>query len=72
MIDDLHAIDQDVFYEPDNALADFTFEDLPEYLYKRIKNLGWETPTPVQAKAIPYINAKRDIARLRTIIRENK
>jgi ATP-dependent RNA helicase DeaD len=62
MIDELHAIDQEVFYEPDDALADFTFEDLPEYLYKRVTELGWVTPTPVQAKAIPYINAGRDIA----------
>ncbi|MBR9979358.1 MAG: DEAD/DEAH box helicase [Bacteroidetes bacterium] len=61
MTDQHPAQDNDVLFEPENPLPDFYFEHLPEDMQKRVAALGWETPTPVQRKAIPYILAHRDI-----------
>ncbi len=35
--------------------------DLPDFLLKAIKDLGYETPSPIQEKAIPFILDGRDI-----------
>ena len=60
-LDPSHAIDDRFFYEPDNSLPEFEFSQLPDFLRNRVAELGWTTPTPVQAKAIPYIYERRDI-----------
>jgi ATP-dependent RNA helicase DeaD len=61
MTDNAPTQDGDVLYEPENPLPDFSFEHLPEHLRARVAQLGWETPTPVQRKAIPYLLAHRDM-----------
>ncbi len=61
MISEAHEIDATVFFEPDNPLPDYSFGMLPEALKQRVAALGWETPTPVQRKAVPYILAHRNI-----------
>jgi ATP-dependent RNA helicase DeaD len=42
-------------------LPDFRFEDLSEKLQERVKELGWDTPMEVQAKAIPMVRRGRDV-----------
>jgi ATP-dependent RNA helicase DeaD len=43
------------------ALPEVRFEDLPGSLQKAMRRVGWERLMPVQAKAIPYLRAGRDL-----------
>ncbi|VAX16653.1 Cold-shock DEAD-box protein A [hydrothermal vent metagenome] len=47
--------------EPEDSLPEMTLDDLPESLREAAGKLGWTSLMPVQAKAIPYIIAKRDL-----------
>lgn len=47
--------------EPKNALPPATLATLPEPLRKACAEAGWDSLTPVQALAIPYLLAGRDI-----------
>jgi len=47
--------------EPENRLADFAFDHLPEPLRSTVARSGWTKPMLVQAKAIPYLLAGRDL-----------
>lgn len=55
------ALDNEVLFEPEDRLPDFSFDDLPQALKQRVDELGWEQPTLVQRKSIPYLMAGRDI-----------
>ncbi len=41
--------------------AEIGLADLPEYLQKAARDVGWTSLMPVQAKAIPYLLAGRDL-----------
>lgn len=43
------------------TLAEYTMEELPEGLRPGFEKLGWTSLMPVQARAIPYILAGRDL-----------
>ncbi len=45
----------------EEELPDYRMEDLPTPLREGFKKMGWETLMPVQARAIPYILAHRDV-----------
>lgn len=47
--------------EPENAMPPMTLEELPALLKKAAANAGWKSLMPVQAKALPYMLAKRDL-----------
>lgn len=47
--------------EPDNALPEVTMADLPDSWRTAMANAGWTELMPVQAKAMPYIMAGRDL-----------
>ena len=47
--------------EPENALPEITLEELPEGLRQAAAKAGWDRLLPVQAKAIPYFQARRDL-----------
>jgi ATP-dependent RNA helicase DeaD len=47
--------------EPVNALPETTIEGLPERSRAACARAGWTTLLPVQARAIPYLLAKRNI-----------
>ncbi|NUQ37901.1 MAG: DEAD/DEAH box helicase [Caldilineales bacterium] len=47
--------------EPDDALPAITFADLPPALQQAAARAGWSSLMPVQAKAIPYLLARRDL-----------
>lgn len=47
--------------EPENALPTVTMADLPERLQRAAARAGWTELTPVQATAMPYIMAGRDM-----------
>lgn len=47
--------------EPHNPLSDVTLEQLPERLRAAAARAGWNSLMPVQARAIPYLLASRDI-----------
>jgi len=53
--------DSEVLYQPDKPLPDFSFDMLPEHLRERVRELGWEVPTLVQRKAIPYVLQRKDM-----------
>ena len=53
--------DNEDVVEPDDALPEITFDELPERLKQAATNAGWTKLMPVQAKAIPYVVAQRDI-----------
>lgn len=46
---------------PNNPLPPVTLDELPEPLVKACKAAGWDSLTPVQSLAIPYLLAGRDI-----------
>ncbi|MDB5034545.1 MAG: box helicase domain protein [Chlorobi bacterium] len=52
---------QKILTEPENKLPDFTFDRLPESIRAALDRMGWNTPMPVQAKAIPYLLDNRDM-----------
>ncbi len=47
--------------EPDDALPEITVDELPATLQAAVERAGWPGLMPVQAKAIPYILAGRDL-----------
>ncbi|MDH5677954.1 MAG: DEAD/DEAH box helicase [Nitrospinota bacterium] len=47
--------------EPEDALPVVDFDGLPEELKQAALDAGWNTLMPVQARAIPYVRAKRDM-----------
>lgn len=47
--------------EPKDALPEITLAELPEALQKAANKAGWNKLMPVQAKAIPYMLAGRDL-----------
>jgi ATP-dependent RNA helicase DeaD len=47
--------------EPENALPSIPLNDLPEALRQAAGRAGWKALTPVQARAIPYLLAGRDL-----------
>ncbi|MCO6453354.1 MAG: DEAD/DEAH box helicase [Caldilineales bacterium] len=47
--------------EPENALPEITLRELPEQLQQAAANAGWTSLMPVQAKAVPYMLAGRDL-----------
>ena len=47
--------------EPDNALPAITLAELPRIAQDAAANAGWTRLMPVQAKAIPYLLAGRDL-----------
>lgn len=47
--------------EPADRLAEIRLEDLPVKLRQAAARAGWTSLMPVQAKAIPYIVARRDL-----------
>jgi len=47
--------------EPENALPETTLADLPSALQEAVRRMGWDSLMPVQAKAIPYLRAGRDL-----------
>ena len=55
------AQDAQDLVEPENALPALTLADLPASLQDAVTNAGWPSLMPVQAKAIPYMLAGRDL-----------
>ncbi len=47
--------------EPDHALSQMTMADLNEPLRQAMARAGWSELMPVQARAIPYLLAQRDL-----------
>lgn len=47
--------------EPDDALPQVTIDDLPEPLQQAVRRAGWKSLMPVQAHALPYMMAGRDL-----------
>jgi ATP-dependent RNA helicase DeaD len=47
--------------EPDNALPEIAVADLPEPLREAVSRARWSELMPVQARAIPYLLAGRDL-----------
>ena len=43
------------------TLSTFTSLQLPEPLLKALNDLGYETPSPIQAKTIPLVLSGRDV-----------
>ncbi|MBU8932511.1 MAG: DEAD/DEAH box helicase [candidate division Zixibacteria bacterium] len=52
--------DKDIL-EPDNALPEITFLQLPPTSQAACTRAGWAELMPVQARTIPYIMARRDL-----------
>ena len=46
---------------PQQDLPDVSIEDLSENLAKAVKDAGWDSLMPCQARAIPYVLAGRDV-----------
>ena len=47
--------------EPDNALPEVTLEELPESMRAACARAGWKKLLPVQARAMPYVLAGRNL-----------
>jgi len=47
--------------EPEDALLPVSLSDLPEKMQIAVERAGWTQLTPVQARAIPYLQARRDL-----------
>ncbi len=47
--------------EPENALPDISLSELPQIAQEAAATAGWTRLMPVQAKAIPYLLAGRDL-----------
>ena len=47
--------------EPRNPLAEINLEQLPQPLREAAARLGWTSLVPVQARAIPYLMAGRNM-----------
>ncbi|MBX3010808.1 MAG: DEAD/DEAH box helicase [Caldilineaceae bacterium] len=59
--DDLDDEASDDLVEPEDALPEITLAELPEALQTAAAKAGWKKLMPVQAKAIPYMLAGRDL-----------
>ncbi len=60
-MNDEYEADTDVVVEPDDALPETSIDKLPENLQAAVARAGWTSLMPVQAKAIPYMLAGRDL-----------
>ncbi len=47
--------------EPKDALPPVSLEELPEVMRAAVRRVGWTELTPVQSRAIPYLQARRDL-----------
>jgi ATP-dependent RNA helicase DeaD len=47
--------------EPKDALPPISIEELPEIMQAAVRRAGWTELTPVQSRAIPYLQARRDL-----------
>lgn len=54
-------VDSEDIVEPENALQELGFDDLPPALQQAARRAGWSDLMPVQAKTIPYMLAGRDL-----------
>ncbi|MGD9144416.1 MAG: DEAD/DEAH box helicase, partial [Anaerolineae bacterium] len=52
---------EDGLVEPESALPTVSLADLPEPLRQAVARAGWSELMPVQARAIPYLLAGRDL-----------
>ena len=52
---------EDVIVEPDDPLPEVTLAQLPQALQEAVARSGWTELMPVQAMAIPYMLAERDL-----------
>ena len=52
---------KDELSEPEDALLPVTIDELPGVMQAAISRAGWTELTPVQARAIPYLQARRDL-----------
>jgi ATP-dependent RNA helicase DeaD len=57
----LEDADPDDLVEPEDALPEVKLEQLPEVLQQAAARAGWAGLMPVQARALPYMLAKRDL-----------
>jgi len=55
------TVDKEQVIEPENALPEVTLEGLPEPLRAACERAGWTKLLPVQARAIPYVLAGRNL-----------
>ncbi len=53
--------DEEQVIEPENALPEVTLQELPESLRAACTRAGWTKLLPVQARAIPYVLAGRNV-----------
>ena len=53
--------DEERVIEPENALPEVTLQELPESLQAACTRAGWTKLLPVQARAIPYVLAGRNV-----------
>ena len=58
---DDEARDEEHVVEPDNALPEISIDQLSDRMKQAVANAGWTELMPVQARAIPYMLAKRDL-----------
>jgi ATP-dependent RNA helicase DeaD len=47
--------------EPKDAISEATLADLPLLLQEAVGRMGWTSLMPVQARAVPYLRADRDL-----------
>jgi ATP-dependent RNA helicase DeaD len=52
---------KDELTEPKDALPPVTIDELPGAMQAAISRAGWTELTPVQSRAIPYLQARRDL-----------
>lgn len=52
---------QDELFEPEDAIPPVSIEELPAVMQVAASRAGWKELTPVQARAIPYLQARRDL-----------
>lgn len=59
---EMHMANEDEVKQAEEPkYAPVTLEDLPEVMQAAVKRVGWNTLTPVQAGAIPYMQAREDL-----------
>lgn len=56
-----HPAEDETIVEPEGALPEMEFDELPPSLQKAMKKAGWAKLMPVQAKAMPYLFERRDL-----------
>ena len=60
-MDNQKSVGKDEILEPQDALPSVTLDRLSPKLQDAIQRAGWKELAPVQARAIPYMLAKRDL-----------